>query len=54
MEDLADHVLDTMPRDERRTIEELMPTMCEAVECWMAEGVERAMTRFNRRVPKDA
>jgi hypothetical protein len=31
-----------------------MPTMCEAVECWMAEGAERAMTRFNRRVQKEA
>jgi PTH1 family peptidyl-tRNA hydrolase len=50
VDDLADHVLDVMPRDERRVIEELVPTMCEAVECWMAEGAERAMNRFNRRV----
>jgi len=54
VDDLADHVLERMPRDERRTIEELLPTMCEAVECWMAEGAERAMTRFNRRVQKEA
>ena len=54
VDDLADHVLDTMPRDERRAIEELMPTMCEAVESWMSEGAERAMTRFNRRVQKEA
>ncbi len=54
VDDLADHVLDTMPRTEQRAIEELMPTMCEAVECWMSEGTERAMTRFNRRVREDA
>jgi len=54
VDDLADHVLERMPRDERLAIEELMPTMCEAVECWIAEGAERAMTRFNRRVQKEA
>jgi PTH1 family peptidyl-tRNA hydrolase len=54
VDDLADHVLERMPRDERLAIEELMPTMCEAVECWIAEGAERAMTRFNRRVRKEA
>jgi PTH1 family peptidyl-tRNA hydrolase len=53
VDDLADHVLGQMPRDERRAIEELLPTMCEAVECWMTEGAERAMTRFNRRVQKE-
>jgi len=52
-DDLADHVLGPMPRDEHRVIEDLMPTMCEAVECWMAEGAERAMNRFNRRVPPE-
>ena len=50
VDDLADHVLDVMPKADRRAVEELLPTMCEAVECWMAEGAERAMTRFNRRV----
>ncbi len=54
VDDLADHVLDPMPRADRVAIEELMPAMCEAVESWMSEGVERAMTRFNRRVQKEA
>jgi PTH1 family peptidyl-tRNA hydrolase len=50
VDDLADHVLDELPKADREAIDELTPTMCEAVECWMAEGAERAMTRFNRRV----
>ena len=50
VDDLADHVLDEMPKADREAVDGLMPTMCEAVECWMAEGAERAMTRFNRRV----
>jgi peptidyl-tRNA hydrolase len=38
-----------MPKDERRLVDELMDEMGEAVECWMAEGIERAMARFNRK-----
>lgn len=44
-----DYVLEPMEREERRIIEELLPVMCEAVECWMAEGIEKAMARFNRK-----
>jgi hypothetical protein len=29
-------------------LEELLDPMAEAVECWLAEGIERAMSRFNR------
>jgi PTH1 family peptidyl-tRNA hydrolase len=44
-----DYVLEPMPRAERRAVEELFPDMCEAVECWMTEGIEAAMARFNRK-----
>jgi PTH1 family peptidyl-tRNA hydrolase len=53
VDDLADFMLDRMPRADRDAVEELMPVMAEAVECWIAEGAERAMTRFNRRVRPD-
>ena len=46
--DLADFVLAPLEPEERRAIEDLLDPMAEAVECWMAEGVERAMSRFNR------
>ena len=50
VDDLAEFMLAPMPRDDRVAVEELMPSMAEAVECWMTEGAERTMARFNRRV----
>ena len=50
VDDLADFMLAPMSRAERKVIAELLPVMAEAVECWMTEGAERAMARFNRRV----
>lgn len=48
LEDLADFVLDTFEPEERRVLDELLDPMADAVEFWLAEGIERAMTRFNR------
>jgi PTH1 family peptidyl-tRNA hydrolase len=48
VEDLADFVLGPLEPEEQRALTELLDPMAEAVECWMAEGVERAMSRFNR------
>jgi len=48
LDDLADFVLDRFSREERETLDGLMDPMAEAVECWLDEGVERAMNRYNR------
>jgi peptidyl-tRNA hydrolase len=40
-------VLEPFPRDERDTINQLLDPMSEAVECWLSEGIEAAMNRFN-------
>jgi PTH1 family peptidyl-tRNA hydrolase len=45
--DLADFVLDKFGRRDTVLIEDLIPTIGEAVECWVREGVEPAMNRFN-------
>ena len=52
LEDLADYVLGAFSREERETLEALLPGMAEAVECWVEEGIERAMNRFNRAAEK--
>ena len=44
-----DFVLERMPKQDRHLVDERIPEMCEAVECWMEEGIERAMARFNRK-----
>ena len=46
--DLADYVLGEFSRDERATLDSLLDPMADAVEGWAAEGIERAMSRFNR------
>ncbi len=45
--DLADFVLDNFGRHDAVVVEKLLPTITEAVECWVKEGVEVAMNRFN-------
>lgn len=50
--DLADFVLAPFARDEREDIMDLMPTLENAVDLWMREGIERAMNAHNRR-PKE-
>lgn len=47
--DWADFVLAPFCRDDLAMIEELFPTLAEAVECWLREGIDTAMSRFNRR-----
>jgi PTH1 family peptidyl-tRNA hydrolase len=44
-----DFVLERMPKEERRLVDDVTDEMAEAVECWMEEGIERAMARFNRK-----
>jgi peptidyl-tRNA hydrolase, PTH1 family len=46
--DLADFVLSPFEPEEGQTLAELLDPMSEAVESWLDEGIERAMTRFNR------
>jgi len=48
LDDLADHVLAPFSLEEREVLEQLLDPMAEAVECWVEEGVEQAMTKYNR------
>lgn len=46
--DLADWVLSSMPRGDRKRVDERLPELAEAVETWMRDGIEVAMDRYNR------
>ena len=48
LDDLADFVLDEFTAEEQETIESLLDPMSEAVECWIENGIEKAMSQFNR------
>lgn len=50
-DDMADFVLDPFEPEEARTIEELLDPMAEAVESWLDDGIEIAMTKHNRTGP---
>ncbi len=43
----ADHVLSTFKPDERELADEMVRVGADAVERWLAEGVETAMNEFN-------
>jgi len=46
--DLADFVLGPFEPEERHLIDDLLPTVAEAVECWITDGTETAMNRYNQ------
>ena len=45
--DSADFVLAEFTGEEREAVSGLLGLMTEAVECWLMEGIEVAMNRFN-------
>ena len=45
--DLADFVLDRFGQDERTIISDLLPRIVDAVDCWVHEGVAKAMSAHN-------
>ena len=48
--DLSDYVLRKMGKTEKRDVEALFPDLIALTECWLAEGAEKAMSRFNRKM----
>ena len=46
--DLADFVLAPFAAEESRELDALLEPMALAVESWVVEGIERAMSRHNR------
>jgi PTH1 family peptidyl-tRNA hydrolase len=48
--DPADFVTSPFGKAEVDTLAELLPDVADAVECWLADGIETAMNRFNKRM----
>jgi PTH1 family peptidyl-tRNA hydrolase len=46
--DLADWVLSPLPAEEEEQVVALLPQLTRAIETWVSEGVEAAMSGFNR------
>jgi peptidyl-tRNA hydrolase, PTH1 family len=47
--DRSDFVLGEFRPEEWQLLHKTIPTTVAAVECWLTEGIETAMNRFNRR-----
>jgi PTH1 family peptidyl-tRNA hydrolase len=47
-ERMVGHVLGTFLPDEQPVVARSIRAAADAVECWVAEGIDAAMTRFNR------
>jgi PTH1 family peptidyl-tRNA hydrolase len=47
--DPADFVLGAFDRTEQAATHALLDPMAEAVECWLDEGIEKAMSRHNKK-----
>lgn len=48
LDELTDFVLDAFPAEEREVLDALLDPMADAVETWLAAGIEQAMTGHNR------
>jgi PTH1 family peptidyl-tRNA hydrolase len=49
--ELRDYVLSKLSRADREIVEQMVTDATDAVELIVAEGVDKAMSKFNRRVP---
>jgi PTH1 family peptidyl-tRNA hydrolase len=47
--DVVSYVLDDFSPEEDKEVEKAVATVVEALECYLEEGLEEAMNRFNRR-----
>jgi len=50
IEDQAEFVLAPFAPAELSTLAELLPSLADAVECWLADGIDAAMNRFNKKI----
>ena len=44
-------VLGKFTKEEKPALDKMVAEACDALRCWMDEGIEKAMTKFNRKPP---
>lgn len=52
-ERMVGHVLGAFSSEEEPVVERAIQTAADAVECWIVEGTDAAMTKFNRAAESD-
>ncbi len=52
--EITNHVLGRFEDDERKVMEEVLDRAVRQVECWLADGIEKAMNEFNGAVTAPA
>jgi PTH1 family peptidyl-tRNA hydrolase len=45
----VDYVLSKFSRDQQKVIDPALDDACDAIETWLSEGIEKAMSQHNRR-----
>ena len=48
------HVLHPFQGEEKTAIDEAVKEMADAIECWLKDGIEECMHRYNKKKPKKA
>ena len=48
IKDLSSYVLGRFTKSEQKNLQEILDTVSQACECWMTEGVNTAMNKFNK------
>lgn len=52
--EITNHVLGRFAADEKKIFEKVLEWASEQVECWLDEGIAKAMSRFNGTVNKES
>jgi PTH1 family peptidyl-tRNA hydrolase len=51
--ELGEHVLDRFAPEQLPVVDEVVRRAADVVECWLTDGIQAAMNRFNRRVRRE-
>ena len=48
--EITDYVLSDFKAEDRELLEKVLTRACDQVECWLKEGIQAAMNRYNGRI----